>query len=304
MKRNLLAFSLTAATLACLAGIEYSDIVKWGLVRRSDIPALLPTDGYRMTVTTNYTHSFSWILDGYMDADLGEDQYQTVLSVSNLVIPGLPWTLVMDGMNNMVPVSESGYIVGAFDNGDGRSGVGVLNGNDPFGSAGCYSDQDLAGTSFNLTLQTIANYYWGALTLHRQDNPDIATVTTNYTAVGNNAVLRDFSNPRKSVRLVNGSLLLLEEIPPHWVFQGAACFPLTNPLTPFSGSLAGYNWATESAGEPPYLYYALYDEGSTRHFASDAFSGVTNSLLFYPDFEPYEPVPMTYVGPSVTTNSL
>ena len=41
-----------------------------------------------------------------------------------------------------------------------------------------------------------------------------------------------------------------------------------------------------------------------RKFATEAFTGVTTSLNFYPDFEPYDVVPMIYVGPSVTTNSL
>jgi hypothetical protein len=306
MKRNLLAITLTSVALACLAGLDYSDIVKWGLLRRSDVAALLPDEGYRMLVVTNYTPSFAWTLDGYFEFDAGNETYPTAISVSNLQIPGLPKTLVMDGMNGMVPVPEHGYIVGAFDNGEGTSGVGVLNGDSQFGSAGFYSTQGVDGSGFNFT-QGVANFYWGAMTLTRTDYPDIVTVTTNYFATGGGAVLRDSRNPRKSVRLVDGALLLLEEIPAHWVFQGVPCFGLSNPLTSFSGSLAGYAWATETAGDPPYLYYALYDVGDvggTRRFASDAFSGVTASLSFYPDFEPYEVAPMMYVGPSVTTNSL
>ena len=303
MKRNLIALSLAAAALACLAGLDYSDIVKWGLVRRSDLAAAMPAEGYRMVVVTNYTPSFAWTLNGYFNLDAGDETYPTAIDVSNLVIPGLPRTLAMNGMSCMVPVPGYGYIVGAFDNGEGFSGVGVLNGDNQFGSAGFYSTQGVDGSGFTFS-QGVANYYWGAMTLTRTDYPDIVTMTTNYYATGGGAVLRDSRNPRKSVRLVDGALLLLEEIPPHWVFQGVACFPLTNPLTPFSGSLAGYNWVTESAGDPSYLLYGLYDEGGTRHFATDAFSGVTNSLNFYPDFEPYDVVPLIYVGPSVTTNSL
>lgn len=299
MKRNLLAITLTAVALACLAGLDYSDIVKWGLVRRSDLPA----EGYRMEVVTNRTPSYAWTLNGYFEFDAGNETYPTALSVSNLEIPGLPKTLFMDGMNGMVPVPEQGYIVGAFDNGEGTSGVGVLNSEDHFGSAGFYSTDSVDGAGFNFS-QGVANYYWGGMTLTRADYPDIVTVTTNYYATGGGAVLRDSRNPRKSVRLVDGALLLLEEIPAHWEFQGQPCFGLSNPLMPFSGNLAGYTWATETAGDPPYLYYALYDENSMRKFATEAFTGVTTSLNFYPDFEPYDVVPMIYVGPSVTTNSL
>ena len=303
MKRNLLALALAAAALACLAGLDYSDIVKWGLVRRADVAALLPSEGYRMEIVTNRTPSYVWTLNGYFDIDPGDETFPTALNVSNLEVPGLPKTLVMDGMNGMVPVPEHGYIVGAFDNGDGTSGVGVLNSEDPFGSAGYYSTESVGGSGFTFS-QGVANYYWGGMTLSRTDYPDIITLTTNYFATGGGAVLRDSRNPRKSVRLVDGALLLLEEIPAHWEFQGQPCFGLSKPLTPFSGNLAGYTWATETAGEPPYLYYALYDEGYIRKFASDAFTGVTTSLGFYPDFEPYDVVPMIYVGPSVTTNSL
>lgn len=304
MKRNLLALALAAAALACLAGLDYSDIVKWGLLRRADVAALLPSEGYRMEIVTNRTPSYVWTLNGYFDIDPGDETFPTALSVSNLEIPGLPKTLVMDGMSGMVPVPEHGYIVGAFDNGEGTSGVGVLNSEDPFGSAGFYSTESVEGSGFTFS-QGVANYYWGGMTLSRTDYPDIITLTTNYYATGGNAVLRDSRNPRKSVRLVDGALLLLEEIPAHWEFQGQPCFGLSNPLTPFSGNLAGYTWATETAGDPPYLYYALYEyEGSSRKFATDAFTGVTTSLNFYPDFEPYDVVPMIYVGPSVTTNSL
>lgn len=305
MKRNLLlALAVPAlSTLACLAGLDYADILKWGLVRRSDIAALLPAEGYRAEIVTNRAPSYVWTLDGYIDADLGEGP-TTILSVSGLPVPGLPKTLVMDGMSGMVPVPEHGYIVGAFDNGEGLSGVGLLNADDPFGSTGIYSDENPDAASFSLS-QGVGNFYWGSVTLTRTDHPDIITLTTNHHATGGGAVLRDSRDPRKSVRLIDGALLLLEEIPPRWEFQGVACPALSNPLAPFNGDLAGYVWATETAGDPPYLYYALYDANGTRLYASAPFGHVTDALTFYPDFEPYDAVtPLIYVGPSVTTNSL
>lgn len=299
MKRNLLVLTLAAAALACLAGLDYSDIVKWGLVRRSDLPA----EGYRMVCTTNHTASFMWFVSGYFDIDV-EGTPQVAIDFGTTAVPGLPKTLVMDGVAGLVAIGETGYSAGAFTDDNWYTGVGVLNTSDPFGSAGCYSQADAGGSSFSCSYG-IANYYYGSVSLYRTDYPDIVTVTTNYYATGGGAVLRDSRNPQKSVRLVDGALLLLEEIPAHWEFQGQPCFGLSNPLTPFNGNLAGYTWATETAGEPPYLYYALYEEeGSTRKFATDAFTGVMTSLNFYPDFEPYDVVPMIYVGPSVTTNSL
>lgn len=300
---HLLLAILALSALACLAGLDYADILKWGLVRRQDIAALLPAEGYRAEIITNRTPSYAWVLNGYIDADLGEGP-TTILSVSGLTVPGLPKTLVMDGMSGMVPVPEHGYIVGAFDNGEGFSGVGVLNSEDPFGSTGIYSDGNVGGSSFDFS-QGVGNFYWGSMTLTRADYPDIITLTTNHHATGGGAVLRDSRDPRKSVRLIDGALLLLEEIPPRWEFQGVACPGLSNPLTPFNGDLAGYTWATETAGDPPHLYYALYDAYGTRFYASGPFSGATGSLDFYPDFEPYDAVsPLIYVGPSVTTNAL
>lgn len=300
MKKLLLLLLFIALFVwAALADVTFGDIVKWGLVRRSDLPA----DGYRMVCTTNHTASFMWFVSGYFDIDV-EGAPQVAIDFGTTAVPGLPKTLVMDGIAGLVAIGETGYSAGAFTDNSWYTGVGVVNTSDPFGSAGCFSQADVGGSSFSCSYG-IANYYYGSVSLTRTDYPDIVTVTTNYYATGGGVVLRDSRNPRKSVRLVDGALLLLEEIPAHWEFQGQPCFGLSNPLTPFSGNLAGYTWATETAGDPPYLYYALYEyEGSTRKFATDAFTGVTTSLNFYPDFEPYDVVPMIYVGPSVTTNSL
>jgi hypothetical protein len=283
---------------AALADVTFGDIARWGLVRRADLPA----EGYRMVCVTNYTASFMWFVSGSFDIDV-EGTPQVAIDFGTTAVPGLPKTLVMDGVAGLVAIGETGYSAGAFTDNEWYSGVGVLQTSDPFGSAGCYSQENVGGSSFTCN-SGIANYYYGNVTLYRTDYPDIVTVTTNYCATGGGAVLRDSRNPRKSVRLVDGALLLLEEIPAHWVFQGEPCFGLSNPLTAFNGPLAGYTWATETAGDPPYLYYALYDEWSARQFVSDAFGGVTTSLNFTSDVEPYDIVPMTYVGPSVTTNSL
>lgn len=306
MKRNLLAITLTAVALACLAGLDYSDIVKWGLVRRSDVAALLPAEGYRAEIITNRTPSYVWRLSGYIDA-VGDPDPYTVLSVTDVEIAGLAKNPAINGMSALIDIgNETGFYVGGFEFAE-SAGVGVFSDlSDPLnngygawtGGGGNGDNPIVMNTAFN------GNTYYCQMTLVRTDNPDIVTVTTNYYATGGGAVLRDSRNPRKTVRLVDGALLLLEEIPAHWVFQGVPCFALSNPLTSFSGNLAGYTWATETAGDPPYLYYALYDENSMRKFATDSFTGVTASLSFYPDFEPYEVVQMIYVGPSVTTNSL
>ncbi len=68
MKLSLYLSLFTAAALACLAGLDYSDIVRWGLVRRPDVAALLPAEGYRMICTTNVLTSWVWTLNGYMNS--------------------------------------------------------------------------------------------------------------------------------------------------------------------------------------------------------------------------------------------
>jgi len=171
----------------------------------------------------------------------------------------------------------------------------------------CWSEGYMNGQTIYTCSYGLGPYYaWGSFTLTRTDNPDIVTVTTNYVATGGGAVLRDHTNPDKFARLENGVFTVYEVVrtPAHWEFQGVACLPLTRPLTAFNGELAGYTWSTETSGEPPYQFYALYDESSMRKFASGPISGATDSLDFFRDEEPYDIVPMIYVGPSVSTNSL
>jgi len=169
MKRYLIALSLAAAALACLAGLDYSDIVKWGLVRRSDLPA----EGYRMVCTTNHTASFMWFVSGYFDIDV-EGTPQVAIDFGTTAVPGLPKTLVMDGVAGLVAIGETGYSAGAFTDNSWYTGVGVVNTSDPFGSAGCFSQADVGGSSFSCSYG-IANYYYGSVSLTRTDYPDIVT---------------------------------------------------------------------------------------------------------------------------------
>jgi len=300
MKRNLLALTLAAAALACLAGLDYSDIVKWGLVRRTDPPA----EGYRMVCTTNVVTTWVWTLNGYMSST--DEGNPTVLSCDNQVLEGMPMELVQDGMSGLYPIGETGYFVGPFLY-DIYGGFGVVSANtDPLSGPSCWSEGYTPGqTSYSCSYGLGPYFYWGNFTLTRADTIT-TTVTTNYVALGGGAVLRDATNPDKFARLENGVFKVYEVVrtPAHWEFQGQPCFGLSNPLTPFSGNLAGYTWATETAGEPPYLYYALYDEVSTRKFASGPISGVTVSLDLFRDEDPYDVVPMIYRSASVVTNSL
>jgi len=309
MKLSLYVSFFTAAALACLAGLDYSDIARWGLVRRADVAALLPAEGYRMVCTTNVAPSFAWFLNGSMSS--ADEGNPTVLECVDVQIPGMPKELVLDGTAGLYPIPELGWYVGPFSvewDMNVYSGFGVLSSTtDPWNGVSCWSegftpgaDTYTCGTGFG------SGYYSGYFALTRTDYPDIVTVTTNYIAVGNGAVLRDYTNPDKFARLEDGVFKAYEVVrtPAHWEFQGEPCFPLTNPLTPFSGSLAGYTWSTETSGEPPYLFYALYDEYAVRVFASGPIDGATLSLDFLRDAEPYDTVTMLYVGASVTTNSL
>ena len=289
MKRNLLAISLAAAALACLAGLDYSDIVKWGLVRRSDLAAARPADGYRIVVVTNYTPSFAWTLDGYFNFDAGDETYPTAISVSNLVIPGLPKTLAMNGMSAMVPVPGYGYIVGAFDNGGGLSGVGVLNGDNQFDAAGFYSTQSVDGSGFTFS-QGVANYYWGAMTLTRTDYPDIVTMTTNYFAFGTGLVWRDMYDPCKFARLENGVVCRyhIVRIPGVWNFSGYDVSFLTQPLGMIADPdhlevfepLANLRWQVRFDGA--YRYYVFNEDEVTLLWISEPFltNPAQTTLLF------------------------
>ena len=305
MKLSLYLSLFTAAALACLAGLDYSDIVRWGLARRADLPA----EGYRMICTTNYTPSFAWFLNGSLSST--DEGNPTVLNCSNVLIPGVPKDLAMDGMNNLYPIPDLGWFVGPFTvewDMTVYTGFGVLaNTTEPWNGVSCWSEGFTpAAASYTCGSAFGPYYYAGSFTLTRTDYPDIVTVTTNYVATGGGAVLRDHTNPDKFARLENGVFTVYEVVrtPAHWEFQGVACLPLTRPLTAFNGELAGYTWATETSGEPPYEFYALYDENSFRKFASGPLSGATDTLDFIRDEEPYDTVPMIYVGPSVTTNSL
>jgi hypothetical protein len=301
MKKLLLLLLLTALFVwAALADVTFGDIVKWGLVRRSD----LPVEGYRMVCTTNVVTTWVWTLNGYMSST--DEGNPTVLTCDNQVLEDMPMDLVQDGMSGLYPISDTGYYVGPFLY-DIYGGFGVVCGNtDPLGGPSCWSEGYTPGqTSYSCSYGLGPYFYWGNFTLTRADTVT-TTVTTNFAAVGGGAVLRDTTNPDKFARLENGVFKIYEVVrtPAHWEFQGQSCFGLSNPLTQFSGNLAGYTWSTETAGDPPYLHYALYDDVSMRKFASGPISGVTGSLDFFRDEEPYDVVPMTYVGPSVTTNSL
>ena len=303
MKRNCIAFFLAAFALACLAGIDYSDIVRWGLVRRADVAALLPAESYRMVCTTNVTPSYAWHLNGSMSST--DEGNPTVLDCQNVLIPEMPKELVLSGTEGLYPIPETGWYVGPFwiewDMTE-YSGFGVLaNTSDPWNGVSCWSEGFTpAAATYTCGTGFGSLFYNGYFTLTRTDYPDIVTVTTNYVAEGGGAVLRDYTNPDKFARLEDGVFTAYEVVrtPAHWEFQGTACLPLTNPLTAFDGILAGYTWVTQSD------YYELYDEYSMRQFVSDVFSGVTNTLYFTPDYEPFDPVPLIYVGPSVSTNSL
>ena len=300
MKLSLYVSFFTAAALACLAGLDYSDIVRWGLARRADLPA----EGYRMICTTTVLTSWVWTLNGYMNST--DEGNPTVLSCDNLALEGLPMTLVQDGMSGLYPIGETGYYVGPFVY-DNYGGFGVMSGNtDPFSGPTCWSEGYMNGQPIYTCSYGLGPYCaWGSFTLTRTDTVT-TTVTTNYVATGGGALLRDHTNPDKFARLENGVFTVYEVVrtPAHWEFQGVACLPLTRPLTAFNGELAGYTWATETSGEPPYEFYALYDESSFRKFASEPISGATDTLDFIRDEEPYDTVPMIYVGPSVSTNSL
>ena len=300
MKQTLLFTALVLAALAGSARIELSDILKWGLARKSDQPA----EGYRMICTTNVVTTWVWTLNGYMSST--DEGNPTVLSCDNQVLEGMPMELVQDGMSGLYPIGETGYYVGPFLY-DIYGGFGVVSGNtDPLSGPSCWSEGYGQGSSsYSCSYGLGPYFYWGNFTLSRADTVT-TTVTTNYVAVGSGAMLRDATNPDKFARLENGVFKVYEVVrtPAHWEFQGQPCFGLSNPLTPFSGPLAGYTWATETAGDPPYLYYALYDEGNMRKFASGPFSGVTGSLDFFRDEEPYDVVPMIYLSASVVTNAL
>lgn len=300
MKQSLLFTALVLTAIAGHARIELSDILKWGLARKSDQPA----EGYRMICTTNSVTTWVWTLNGYMSST--DEGNPTVLSCDNQVLDGMPMNLVQDGMSGLYPIGETGFYVGPFLY-DIYGGFGVVSSNtDPLGGPSCWSEGYTPGqTSYSCSYGLGPFFYWGNFTLTRTDTIT-TTVTTNFVAVGSGAVIRDYSNPDKFARLENGVFKVYEVVrtPAHWEFQGQSCFGLSNPLTPFSGNLAGYTWSTETAGDPPYLHYALYDEVSMRKFASGPISGVTGSLDFFRDEEPYDVVPMIYVGPSVTTNSL
>lgn len=305
MKLHLLHMLFAILALPCHARIELSDILKWGLARRAE----LPVEGYRMICTTNYTASYAWFLNGSMSST--DEGNPTVLSCTDVLIPGMPKELVMDGMAGLYPIPDLGWFVGPFTvewDMTTYSGFGVLvNTTDPWNGPSCWAESFTPGAGGYYCGSGFGLYFYsGGFTLSRTDYPDIVTVTTNYVATGGGAVLRDTVNPDKFARLENGVFKVYEIVrtPAHWEFQGVPCFPLTNPLTPFSGPLAGYTWTTDTVGDPPYQYYSLSDEFSMRKFASGPISGVTGSLDFHRDEEPYDIVPMLYVGPSVTTNSL
>ena len=299
MKRNLLAITLTAVSLVCLAGLDYSDIVKWGLVRRSDLPA----EGYRMVCTTNHTASFMWFVSGSFDIDV-EGTPQVAIDFGTTAVPGLPKTLVMDGVAGLVAIGETGYSAGAFTDGNYFTGVGVVNTMNPFGAAGCYSGADVSGSSFSC-YYGIANYYYGYVSLYRTDYPDIVTVTTNFVAYGAGVVMRDLTNPRKFARLENGVFKVYEvaDVPRHWEFGGVDCPELTFPLSVYNGTAAGYTWMSTDGDMFNYTVYdgetLLWSTG-TSLTPNDA--TVTSVLLFGQNANSDRS--LIYVAPSVVTNSL
>lgn len=298
MKQPLLFTALVLAALAGYARIELSDILKWGLARRAE----LPSEGYRMICTTNRTPSYAWVLNGAFDVDNG-GMYSTAFSASNLVIPGLPKTLVMDGMNGMVPVPDTGYMVGAFSDGMGMSGVGLLDGMSPFSSAGCYTPDYSTGSSFTLSYYGIGNYYYGYVTLTRTDYPDIVTVTTNYVATGGGAVLRDYLNPRKFARLENGVFKIYEivDVPSHWEFGGVDCPELTFPITAFSGTAAGYTWST--MGDSMFQMY-IYQDMNLLWLTDTLTPDPAIRSVHFTGQNGTPDRSLIYVSPSVVTNSL
>lgn len=303
MKQHLLFAILALPFLSGLAGIEYSDIVRWGLVRRADLSALLPADGYRMVCTTNESTSWVWTLNGSMTST--DEGNPTVLTCDNQVLEGMPMNLVQDGLSGLFPIGTTGYSVGPFLY-DIYGGFGVVHGSsDPLSGPSCWSEGYTAGqTVYSCSSALSPNFFGGGFTLTRADTVTI-TATTNFVAVGGGAVLRDLVNPRKFARLENGVFKVYEivEIPSHWEFGGVDCPELTFPLTAYSGSAAGYTWST--MGES-FFYSNIYDGETIMWCTSSSVNAndpsVTN-VLFTGQSGNADRW-LIYVAPSFVTNSL
>ncbi len=213
MKKARLTGILLAGCLAALsaaADVSVRDIWRWGLLRRSELPA----EGYRMVVTTNVTESFTWTLNGSMSST--DEGNPTVLTCDNVQIPDLPKLLAYDGLNNVAYIPESGgWYVGLFSCVWGETaytGFGVLGNNyEPWTAVSCWAEGSGAGGNFYEAFNGFGpGYYYGGFSLTRSDNPDIVTMTTNFIAVGGGAVLRDYVNPNKFGRLEDGVLRFYE----------------------------------------------------------------------------------------------
>ena len=209
MKQTLLFAILALTALACHARIELSDVLKWGLARRAELPA----EGYRMVCTTNVTPSYAWFLTGYMSST--DEGNPTVLNITDALIPGMPKELVLDGMAGLYPIPDTGWCVGPFTvewDMTVYTGFGVLaNTTDPWNGPSCWAEGFTPGANNYYCGSGFGyHYYAGMFSLTRTDYPDIVTVTTNYFATGGGAVLRDYLNPHKFGRLEDGTLRFYE----------------------------------------------------------------------------------------------